>query len=84
MTTEANEIVGKVHDPKFRMPVILDQYEEQLWLAKDLSSTDRLTLCNPYPDEKMKSYRVSTVVNTAATKGVANNTPELMTPINSN
>jgi putative SOS response-associated peptidase YedK len=32
MTTEANKeankVVGKVHDPKFRMPVILDKYSE--------------------------------------------------------
>jgi putative SOS response-associated peptidase YedK len=83
MTTQANETVGKVHDPKFRMPVILDKYEEQLWLAKDLSPADRLSICNPYPDEKMTSYRVSTVVNTAATKRVANNKPDLVLPLNS-
>lgn len=83
MTIKANETVGKVHDPKFRMPVILDKYEEQLWLAKDLSPTDRLSICDPYPDEKMTSYRVSTVVNTAATKGVVNNSPELVLPLNS-
>jgi putative SOS response-associated peptidase YedK len=37
MTTQTNEIIGKVHDPKFRIPVILNHYNERLWLDKDLS-----------------------------------------------
>ncbi|MBB5634324.1 putative SOS response-associated peptidase YedK [Pedobacter cryoconitis] len=57
MTTPANETVGKVHDPKFRMPVILDKNEESLWLSKDLSVEQLLTLCDPYPDDLMDSFR---------------------------
>jgi putative SOS response-associated peptidase YedK len=59
MTTEANNIVGKVHDPKFRMPVILDDYNEKLWLDKELSPTALLSLCKPYPDEKMECIRLA-------------------------
>lgn len=83
MTTKANETVGKVHDPKFRMPVILEQQDERLWLDKQLSPTDLLQLCVPYPDDKMKAYRVSTDVNAATVKGAINNRPELMMPLNS-
>jgi len=83
MTTEANEVVGKVHDPKFRMPVILDKYTEPFWLSKDISPTDLLSLCKPYPDEKMGAYRVGTEVNAAAIKGMINNRPELILPMNS-
>lgn len=83
MTTAANETVAKVHDPKNRMPVILDKYTEPFWLSKDISTADLLSLCLPYPDEKMEAYRVSTDVNAAATKGVINNRPELMLPLNS-
>jgi len=36
MTTKANKMVGKVHDPKERMPVILDKNDESLWLSKDI------------------------------------------------
>jgi putative SOS response-associated peptidase YedK len=83
MTTNANETVGKVHDPKFRMPVILDKYSEGFWLSKDISPSDLFSLCKPYPDDQMEAYRVSTDVNAAVVKGVVNNRPELMVPLNS-
>jgi putative SOS response-associated peptidase YedK len=83
MTTEANKVVGKVHDPKFRMPVILDDYNERLWLDKELSPATLLSLCKPYPDDRMEAYQVSTAVNSTVVKGVINNKPELMFPLNS-
>jgi putative SOS response-associated peptidase YedK len=83
LTTEANKVVGKVHDPKFRMPVILVDYNERLWLDKDLSPTALLSLCKPYPDEKMEAFQVGTEVNSTVLKGVINNKPELMLPLNS-
>jgi putative SOS response-associated peptidase YedK len=83
MTTEANKIVGRVHDPKFRMPVILDKYSEPFWLSKDISPSELLNLCKPYPDEKMDAYQVGTEVNSTVIKGVINNKPELMLPLNS-
>jgi putative SOS response-associated peptidase YedK len=83
MTTEANNVVGKVHDPKFRMPVILDDYNERLWLDKELSPAALLNLCKPYPDDRMEAYQVDTAVNSTMIKGVINNKPELMLPLNS-
>jgi putative SOS response-associated peptidase YedK len=44
MITEANQLIGKVHDPKFRMPVILDKNSEPFWLSKDISPADLLTM----------------------------------------
>jgi len=83
MTTKSNEIVGKVHDPKFRMPVILDKNEEDLWLNKELSVPEILSLCDSYPDNGMSSYQVSTSVNSAVVNKQANNAPELIMPLNS-
>jgi putative SOS response-associated peptidase YedK len=83
MTTEANKVVGKVHDPKFRMPVILDKYSEPFWLSKDISPAELLTLCKPYADEKMEAFQVGTEVNSTVIKGVINNRPELVLPLNS-
>lgn len=83
MTTAANKTVGKVHNPKNRMPVILPIHTESAWLSKDISPADLLSLCVPYPDENMEAYQVSTAVNAAAVKGVINNKPELMLPLNS-
>lgn len=82
MTTVANQLVAKVHDPKFRMPVILDKHEENLWLSKDLSVPDLLSLCNPYPDDMMNSYRVSALVNATVINKLPNNHPDLILPLN--
>lgn len=81
MTTAANETVGKVHDPKFRMPVILDRNEEKLWLSKDLSVPELLSLCDPYPDESMDSFRVSNAVNSTVMNKAINNHAGLILPL---
>lgn len=81
MTTQANETVGKVHAPKFRMPVILGREEENLWLDKKMDPAGLLNLCDAYPDELMSSYRVDKAVNATVVKGVINNRPELMQAI---
>jgi putative SOS response-associated peptidase YedK len=83
MTTVSNKTVGQVHDPKFRMPVILDKFQEPFWLSKDISVPDLLTLCDPYPDESMSAYQVSTSVNSTVINKVHNNHPELILPLNS-
>ncbi|MBB6502482.1 SOS response-associated peptidase [Pedobacter cryoconitis] len=81
MTTQANETVGKVYAPKFRMPVILGREEENLWLDKKMDPAGLLNLCDAYPDELMSSYRVDKAVNATVVKGVINNRPELMQAI---
>lgn len=81
MTTQANATVGKVHEPKFRMPVILDRNKEALWLGKDISVPDLLSLCNPYADNNMKSYAVSTAVNATVLNKQPNNSPALILPL---
>ena len=69
LTTESNEIVGKIHAPKYRMPVILAKEEEKLWLDKDLAPAELLKLCDQYPDELMDVWQVSTDVNKSSAKG---------------
>ncbi len=64
------------------MPVILDKHEENLWLSKDLSVPELLSLCDAYPDEQMESFRVSTAVNSTMVNKTHNNKPELMLPLN--
>lgn len=83
MTTMANKTIGKIHDPKFRMPVILDTNEEALWLSKDISIPDLISLCNPYPDDNMSAFQVSTSVNSTVVNKMINNNPGLIEPLNS-
>ncbi|MBW4062130.1 SOS response-associated peptidase [Candidatus Saccharibacteria bacterium] len=61
ITTEANELLAKIHD---RMPVILDEAVQAEWLSLDGGDTVGLmSLLQPYPAAKMDSHRVSTDVN---------------------
>jgi putative SOS response-associated peptidase YedK len=61
LTTAANGVVGKVHQ---RMPVILRQADERLWLDPDLKDPDFLQgLLNPFPASQMTAYPVSSELN---------------------
>jgi putative SOS response-associated peptidase YedK len=61
LTTDANELVGSIHD---RMPVILDPGDFDLWLDPDVQDAKRLEpLLVPYTSEAMVAWPVSTLVN---------------------
>ncbi len=73
ITTEANELLQPIHD---RMPVILPEDVEPLWLDGGMQDAAALvSLLVPYPSEAMTAYEVSTLVNSAANDG-----PEVITP----
>lgn len=63
ITTDANHVVAPIHD---RMPVMLTQEQERLWLQPDLPPTQASSLLQQYPDDQLEAYRISTKVNTAA------------------
>ncbi len=67
LTTQANELVGELHD---RMPVILSPEDHGAWLD---TTTDDATvakaLCKPYPAELMMHQPVSTFVNNPRNEG---------------
>lgn len=74
ITTEANELMQKIHD---RMPVILDGKSEKEWLNPRNTNIYTLTqLLKPYDFKKMKSYKVSPLVNNAS-----NDLPECIKPV---
>ncbi len=61
LTTEANKLVSTLHD---RMPVILHPDNFGMWLSKSLQDPHHLEhLCQPYPDELLTYYEVSSLVN---------------------
>jgi putative SOS response-associated peptidase YedK len=73
ITTQASEKMGLIHQ---RMPVILDQESEKLWLDADNHNLAQLQgVLKPYQGE-LHIYPVSKKVNSAA-----NNTPELLLDI---
>jgi putative SOS response-associated peptidase YedK len=77
ITTEPNELVGKIHD---RMPVILEKEDEALWLNPDSIEPEKvLPLLRPYPAEKMRSWRVGDEA-----RNPKNDNPTLIEPIEDN
>lgn len=75
ITTTPNELVADVHD---RMPVILRQEDEAMWLDREIIEPEFLRyLLAPYPAEEMRAYPVSKRVG-----NVRNNDADLIDVIN--
>lgn len=72
ITTEANEFVSNIHE---RMPVILDDKEQQLWLNNETPMYQLMDLLKPY-EGHMRAYEVSRRVG-----NVKNNDPSLIKDI---
>src|SRR5215213_1051067 len=70
VTTDANELVARLHD---RMPVIIAPADRERWLNPDEAPDD---LLRPYPAHLMKMWPVSTRVNSPK-----NEDRELIEPI---
>jgi putative SOS response-associated peptidase YedK len=70
VTTDANELVSRLHD---RMPVIIGPSDRQRWMDPDEAPD---VLLRPYPAEEMMMWPVSTAVNSPK-----NDTRELIEPI---
>ncbi|CAJ1001055.1 SOS response-associated peptidase [Brevibacillus aydinogluensis] len=60
ITTRPNEVVADIHD---RMPVILRQEDEDLWLDRESFDPELLrSLLAPYDAGQMRAYPVPTIV----------------------
>ncbi len=70
ITTDANEMVGEIHD---RMPLILDAGAYARWLSDEPDPSD---LMRPYLLEPMRMWPISTRVNKPA-----NDDPSILEPI---
>lgn len=79
ITTEANELVGEIHEKK-RMPVIIGKENRDLWLNNnEYSETDLTALLKPYNSNLMDVYEVNPFVNSPK-----NNSPECIEPVKKN
>jgi putative SOS response-associated peptidase YedK len=59
ITTSPNILMAGIHN---RMPVILDQREEKIWL-EEKNQKSLLELIKPFDSDKMDAYQISTLVN---------------------
>lgn len=62
ITTDANEVVANVHD---RMPVMLEESDEETWLTGSDEEVLQGVL-DPYPANQLRAYPVSKRVNNPA------------------
>jgi putative SOS response-associated peptidase YedK len=62
ITTESNELAAEVHN---RMPVLLRQEDERVWLERETNAERALSVLRPYPAELMQMDEVSPRVNRA-------------------
>ena len=61
VTTKPNELVERIHD---RMPVILSEEAERLWLDHEVHEASVLhSVLTPFPAGSMEAYEVSPQVN---------------------
>ena len=60
ITVGPNKLMEEIHN---RMPAILGQSSEKVWLDPDIKTQDALQLLIPYPPEEMEAYQVSDKVN---------------------
>lgn len=60
ITTDANELVAPLHD---RMPVILPLEQYETWLDPDSTPAELTEILEPFPEEELETYPVSTIVN---------------------
>jgi len=60
ITTNSNELLKPIHE---RMPVIIKKRHENLWLDRNSKLSTILKLLIPYPENQMKGYPVSFLVN---------------------
>ncbi|AFM39467.1 hypothetical protein Desaci_0400 [Desulfosporosinus acidiphilus SJ4] len=67
VTTSSNTLMETIHQ---RMPVILPQKNEALWLNVDVvSGGEAQSLLTPYPAEQMDAYEVLPLVNSPSYEG---------------
>lgn len=74
ITTSANTFMEKIHN---RMPVILEEEDEQRWLDPENTDTDDLVkLLKPCPSKWLYAYEISSAINSPK-----NNRKELLEPV---
>jgi len=74
LTTQANDLVGRVHD---RMPVLIAEADLEEWLSPEpLAAAELGRLIRPGASEALETFRVSTRLNDAREEG-----PDLGEPL---
>lgn len=76
ITTPANPLMARIHNTKQRMPLIIPEEFERLWL-NDISKEEVVRLLQPY---EKPSLRVCTVSKLLVSRGADTNVPAVQAP----
>lgn len=63
ITTEANELMRRIHNIKQRMPLIIAEPDVHKWLDTDLADEEISRLMSPYAGQDLTAHTVSKLVN---------------------
>ena len=63
ITTVANPLMEKIHNLKKRMPLIIKKEDEAIWIDKNLSKHNILSLIKPFDENQMTAYTISRDAN---------------------
>jgi putative SOS response-associated peptidase YedK len=66
ITTTANDVVAPIHT---RMPAILDERSQDIWLTADTKQDALAELLRPYPAERMEAWPVDRAVGNVRNDG---------------
>jgi len=77
VTTRANELMSEIHNSKKRMPVILPQKAEKLWLKNDLAKESGEALMEPVASDILQAHTISPLITNAKAD---RNRPEIIMP----
>jgi putative SOS response-associated peptidase YedK len=78
ITTSPNELLQQL--PHHRMPVILNERDEDRWLDPELPLADVLGLLRQYPADAMNAYPISPKVKTHNGEGILDPVGGLLVP----
>ena len=77
VTTDANDMMAKIHNSGKRMPVILNRSSETRWIDLSTSQKDALALLLPSPAGILKAHTISPLINDRSSD---RNTPDVIQP----
>ncbi|MBS0011308.1 MAG: SOS response-associated peptidase [Bacteroidales bacterium] len=77
ITSEANKLMSEIHNTKKRMPLILQDDQEDKWLKPGAGEDDLAEILKAYPDDRLKAHTVSPMLGDTK---INRNRPELIKP----
>ena len=81
ITTNANDLLSKIHNTKLRMPAVIKKSDEKKWLNQNLEKEEILNLLKPVENDFFKAHTISKIISQ---KNTDKNTPNIRNSFNYN